>query len=821
MLELTGRRQRTGVRPDHWTDAAESLPERARVTADGKFFALDGRPFRLRGVTYGTFAPRRDRELFPEPDVVERDFLAMADAGLNTIRVYTLPPTDVLDLAASMRLRLLVGVHYTDWREEAEPGRRAARRILESGRRAVGAALERCADRPEVIAISVGNEIPADLVRLHGIGSVQETLASLVATVHEGGSHLLATYTSYPTTEYLRADGQDFASFNVFLESPDDFEAYLRHLQVVAGDLPLVITETGLASDIHGVEAQAEVLAWQLRIVEETGCAGATIFSWTDEWAVGGRPVEAWGFGVTDTARRPRPALDVTRAWTASDVRSLRSRWPKVSVVVCARNEEALVGRCLESLRLCDYPDLDVVFCDDGSTDRTLDIARTFPFRVLALDHGGLSRARNAGLEAAEGTIVAFLDADAECHPEWPYYLALSLEEDGVAATGGPNLPPAGAPFAERAIAESPGGPIHVLLSDDRAEHVPGCNMAFRKDVLEEVGGFDPVFTAAGDDVHVCWNLLDSGYEIAFAPTAQVRHHRPATFGTYLRQQRSYGRSERLLQGRHPHRFNRIGQARWAGSIYGGPRVLPRLLRPIIYHGWMGTAPFQPVARHRSEVVRDHVAALLPLTALLLAAGALAPLSLWALTAPAVALAILVSYGTSIAAALDPPRTEPHRLRLRLAVGLLHVAQPFARTWGRLRGRAAETATEPSTDWSGDRTEWLLELKRDLRARRCKVWPGKPHEPFDLAVSVGPLVKCRVWTAVAWNWLPCERTDLRLRAAAIGGLLLGIALLPLSLWGGVAVLGTVILVAVMEAILVSRAVRSAVRRTAVDMAEGS
>src|SRR5205807_2740184 len=143
---------------------------------------------------------------------------------------------DVLDLAAAHGLRLVVGVHYKDWREEALPGRRASRRILDAGRRAVAAAVERCADRPEVIAISVGNEVPADLVRLHGIGAVEDVLSTLVAAVHEGAPELLATYTNYPTTEYLRVEGQDFASFNVFLEFPEEFRAYLKHLQVVAGN---------------------------------------------------------------------------------------------------------------------------------------------------------------------------------------------------------------------------------------------------------------------------------------------------------------------------------------------------------------------------------------------------------------------------------------------------------------------------------------------------------------------------------------------------------------------------------------------------------
>jgi GT2 family glycosyltransferase/exo-beta-1,3-glucanase (GH17 family) len=781
---------------------------------DGKFLSLEAVPFRLRGVTYGTFAPRAsDGEPYPKPPRVEEDFASIAAAGLNTVRVYTLPPEDVLDGAAEAGLRLIVGLHYADWRQQEGTGRRARRAVLDAGRRAVDAALERCAGRPEVAALSVGNEVPADLVRLHGIGSVEEVLSALVAEVHAGAPDLLATYTNYPSTEYLHVEGQDFVSFNVFLESPDALRAYLRHLQVVAGDLPLVVTELGLASDLHGLDGQAESLDWQLRIAEETACAGAMVFSWTDEWAVGGHSVESWGFGVTDSERRPKPALDVVRDWTCTDVRSLRDEWPKVSVVVCARNEETLVGRCLESLRLCDYPDLDVVFCDDGSTDRTLEIARRFPFRVLALEHGGLSRARNAGLRAALGEIVAYVDADAECHPEWPYHLALSLEEDGVVATGGPNLPPPQAPFVERAVAESPGGPVHVLVGDDRAEHVPGCNMAFRKDAIEEAGAFDPVFTAAGDDVHVCWNLLDGGHEIGFAPAAQVRHHRPATIRDYFRQQRSYGRAERLLQGRHPHRFNNLGQPRWAGSIYGGPRVLPNLLRPVVYHGPMGFAPFQPVARRRSEVMRDRLAAALPALSLVFLLGALAPLSLWWLMGPAIAAGLILAYGLSVAVALRPPWNEPRPLALRLVVAGLHIAQPFVRTWGRLRGSRAGDVAGPSREWTGERGDWLRELMRDLGTRQCTIRPGDIHDDYDLAVTIGPLVACRVRTAVAWEWLPRHGVRLRPRAAAVVVALVAVALAPVSLWASAATLGSLLVLTAVEGLLLRRVVKASLQET--------
>ena len=48
---------------------------------------------------------------------------------------------------------------------------------------------------------------------------------------------------------------------------------------------------------------------------------------------------------------------------------------------------------------------------------------------------------------------------------------------------------------------------VEFLLTDTLAEHVPGCNMAFRKSCLEEIGGFDPIFHAAGDDVDICWRI--------------------------------------------------------------------------------------------------------------------------------------------------------------------------------------------------------------------------------------------------------------------------------------------------------------------------
>ena len=786
----------------------------ARVKTDGKHLSLEGRPFRVKGVTYGSFTPRLDGELFPESSEIKKDLLQIEAAGLNTVRTYTLPPPEMLDLAGELGLRLIVGLHYEDWRYEGSSGRRASRRILDGGRRAVDEAMERCRERPEVLAMSVGNEVPADVARVHGIGAIEETLSKLVARVHDSDPHMLATYCNFPTTEYLHVEGQDLACHNVFLEDPVAFRAYLRHLQVECGDMPLLITELGLSAGVHSEEAQAESLSWQLRTSDECGVAGVTVFSWTDAWAVAGKAVEGWGFGITSAERAAKPALDVVSAWARSSLRELRATWPRISIVVCAYNAAEHIEACLTSLEASDYPELEVIVCDDGSSDGTPEIARGFPFKVLELAHRGLSSARNEGISAATGEIVAFLDADAFCHPEWPYHLALSLEDEGVAASGGPNLPVPGASMVERAVSEAPGGPVHVLLTDDRAEHVPGCNMAFRKDALLQVEGFDSVFTSAGDDVDVCWKILEAGHDIAFSPAAQVRHRRRDSVSGYLAQQKNYGKAERLVATRHRHRFNRLGQARWAGFIYGGPRVLAGMLRPIVYHGYQGTAPYQGIIYRRSEVARVWASALVPLAVPFSLLGLLLmPLSSWAALLPAVSVLLLAAYATSVATGARPEKDEPHPLLYRLLVAYLHIAQPLARAWGRLTGRPRRESRRHEPCWAGDRLAWLKELEKNLASRGCSVKAGAPHDGFDLQVSLGMLVVGRITTAVTWSWNPLSRVSLRLSRFGQVAVLLMAALLLAAGSAWVALAAALVPVALLEAILLRRLVTSSIQTT--------
>src|SRR5262249_45823375 len=149
---------------------------------------------------------------------------------------------------------------------------------------------------------------------------------------------------------------------------------------------------------------------------------------------------------------------------------------------------------CLEGLQRLDYPAFEVIVVDDGSTDDTAAIARQYDVRVISTENRGLAAARNLGMTAARGEIVAYLDDDAHPDPHWLQYFADTFLRTDYVAVGGPNIaPPGDGPIAD-CVANAPGGPTHVLVSDREAEHIPGCNMAFRKGALEAVGGFDPQF---------------------------------------------------------------------------------------------------------------------------------------------------------------------------------------------------------------------------------------------------------------------------------------------------------------------------------------
>jgi len=737
-----------------------------RPTVRGKFLFLGGEKFWVRGISYGTFYMDENRQERLVPDTVEKDFSEMAARGFNVVRVYTAPPPWLLDTALKHGLRVMIGLN---WGEHMafldEPGR-----IAEIEER-IRTWIRSCAGHPAVFCYIIGNEIPASIVRWHGRRRVEKFIERLYRIAKEEDPDALVTYVNYPSTEYLRLPFLDFFCFNVYLESRDSFEDYLSRLHSLSEDRPVLLTEIGLDSLRGGEERQAMMLESQIASAFHRGCVGVIVFAWTDEWYHGKYRVEDWAFGLTTRDRTPKPALPAVAKAFAEGPFPSDLRWPKISVVVCTYNGASTIRDTLEALRDLDYPSFEVIVVNDGSTDETPQIASNYPYRVINEENQGLSRARNTGIAAATGEIVAFIDDDAYPDPHWLRFLALSFIEGKFAAVGGPNLAPMRDGWRADAIANAPGGPNAVLISDRTAEHIPGCNMAFRKEALEAVGGFDPRFRTAGDDVDLCWRLRDRGDVIGYSAAAVVWHHRRRSLRAYWKQQVGYGKAEALLEKKWPSRYDSLGRLSWLGRIYG--RGVARDLSSLggrVYQGVWGTAPFQSL--YQSSYSRWSWA-LMPEWYLLVAiVGAMFLLSLgwvasWLLGPVLIFTIVLPVAQAAISAARSQVGSFRARSRralpaIRMVVLLLHLSQPMARLVGRIRGGLTPWRRRgPKTRrrfwpirmiyWREEREppeDTLRALLKDLQGAGATVRAGGEFDSWDLEVRGGPFGRSRLLLAV-------------------------------------------------------------------------
>ncbi len=712
--------------------AAATLP---RIEVRAKFFFEGDKKFVLQGVTYGPLKPRTPGgPCFATPEETIRDFDLMGKLGVNTIRIYHTPPAWFLDLAAVRRIRVLVTIPWVKrvlFLDDPETLQQIRENLVESVKANAG--------HPALLGYFIDNEIPPDLVRWYGPRRMEAFLDSLVSLVKKHDPGALATYANFPPTEYLLPANVDFLSYNVYLHNERDLANYLGRLQNLAGDKPLILSEFGMDTVRHPEAEQAELLTTHVNTVFQAGLAGTIVFAWTDEWFTDGIVVEDWKFGIVGADRTPKEAYAALQPFLADPDRPLYQRFPlkrhpKVSIVVCSYNGAKTLEDCLKSLEKIDYPDYEVVFVDDGSKDHSQEIVARFPWvRNIVQVNKGLSVARNVGIQAATGEIVAFTDSDCMADRDWVFFLVKALESGDFAAVGGPNISPPATDWIQATVAAAPGSPSHVLLTDTVAEHVPGCNMAYYKWALEEIGGFDPVYRKAGDDVDVCWRIMQNGHKIGFSPAAIVWHYRRFTVDAYFGQQKGYGEAEALLRRKHQNYFGSTGSAIWHGRVYTQVRIDPFFAQPIVYHGIFGTGFFQCVYP-RSENPYVYLFGSLEWVSF---AAMVLVLSLplpWLRLVPLVLFALTLASGLSY---MMRARIEPRfdSIRARLLLFYLAVMQPLQRGWARnftwLRGKrtpeavvdAAEHEPHPSTGvlraghltfWSEagkERTELLREIE--------------------------------------------------------------------------------------------------------------
>jgi hypothetical protein len=274
--------------------------ESNRVHVKGKFLFIGDHKFYIKGTTYGTFAPLEDGSQFPDRETVKMDFALMAEHGFNAVRTYTAPPKYLLDLALEYELKVMVGLpweQHITFLDEASRKNDILKRVKDY--------VVDCHQHPAILCYTIGNEIPAPIVRWYGKKKVEGFLKELYNTVKRADPNGLVTYVNYPTTEYLDLSFLDFDCFNVYLETPEKLSKYIARLHNLSGDRPLVLAEIGLDSMRNGDQKQADVLKWQIETIYGKGCAGMFVFAWTDEWWRGGFEIEDWDFGLVDRQENP------------------------------------------------------------------------------------------------------------------------------------------------------------------------------------------------------------------------------------------------------------------------------------------------------------------------------------------------------------------------------------------------------------------------------------------------------------------------------------------------------------------------------------
>ena len=238
-----------------------------------------------------------------------------------------------------------------------------------------------------------------------------------------------------------------------------------------------------------------------------------------------------------------------------TDISKRSTYFPFVSIIIPAYNAESTLALCLESIRSLDYPNdkHEVLVVDNGSIDSSIQIARKYGATILYETSIKSSyAARNKGITAAKGDLIAFTDADCIVSPGWLTHLVKEWDDASIGC------------FAGEIEAYQPDNFIEIFsdrqgilrqkgtLSCTYLPYTQTANSAYRREVFEKVGLFIPEMTSGGDG-EIAWRMQKKlGLGIKFIPEALVYHkHRTSLAGLY-RQFQKYEQGKLLWRKYYP-----------------------------------------------------------------------------------------------------------------------------------------------------------------------------------------------------------------------------------------------------------------------------
>ncbi|MCX7592252.1 MAG: glycosyltransferase [Fischerella sp.] len=232
---------------------------------------------------------------------------------------------------------------------------------------------------------------------------------------------------------------------------------------------------------------------------------------------------------------------------------------PKVSVVVPIYNGEADLPDLINCLRVQTYPRdrAEYILVDNGSCDRTAEIIKQksedAKQQGLTIRYQSENKiqssyaARNAGIRASNGEIIAFTDVDCRPQPDWLSAIVQVFADPTVGVVAGAISALPGQTLLEKYAAYR-----KILCHEGAASHpflpyAAGANLAIRRQTLQEVGLFRPYLTTGGD-ADICWRIQQqSSWRFCCAEQAVVLHRHRSTLREFRKQFHRYGRSQRYL----------------------------------------------------------------------------------------------------------------------------------------------------------------------------------------------------------------------------------------------------------------------------------
>ncbi len=231
-----------------------------------------------------------------------------------------------------------------------------------------------------------------------------------------------------------------------------------------------------------------------------------------------------------------------------------------ISIVIPVYNAEKTLENCIKSVLLQDFSkEYEIIIIDNNSTDKSIEIAKRYPVKIIKEKKQGPAAARNRGLKIAKGKYVAFLDADCVASNKWLENLYNSfISNSNISCVGGKLEPAKPNNLIEEYSA------FRKILSQERVfKNTPysppfllSANMMIKREIGLKLNGFDENLFI-GEDADFCWRIVKSGGKLYYAKKAIAYHYHRSNLKSFLKQTFSYGYGHTLLLKKYSKEFNK------------------------------------------------------------------------------------------------------------------------------------------------------------------------------------------------------------------------------------------------------------------------